>query len=128
MDIQTFLLGPYPLQLQTVDKIFFFDAAGALLLAIILMALPYLKKLNSVNLSLVQRIRNLGFFYGIYGLLWSAFRYEGAVYLEWRLWIVIGALAAVIWLVKILIYLMHGYRRDLSEFKNQEVKQKYLKS
>src|SRR3989338_9296559 len=128
MDIQTFLFGPYPLQLQTVDKIFFFDAAGALLLAIILMALPYLKKLNSVNLSLVQRIRNLGFFYGIYGLLWSAFRYEGAVYLEWRLWIVIGALAAVVWLVKILIYLLHGYRHDLSEFKNQEVKQKYLKS
>jgi len=125
--MQTFLFGPYPLRLEIWDNIFFYDAAGAVILGIILVALLFLKTMNPVSRKLVRRFRNLCLTYGLIGLLWTVFRYEGAAYLEWRFWSVVLALVATIWLIKLVIYWVRDYSKEIAGFHNQQTKQKYLK-
>ena len=127
MSIQNFLFGPYPLALENIDKIFLYDVLGALAFGLVLSLVLYFAKLNAVKLGLIRRFRNLTLTYGLAGLLFAGFRYEGAAYLSWRFWPIVLASAALVWLVKIVIYWLRGYQKDLANLRNQELKQKYLK-
>ena len=126
--MQNFLFGPYPLALENIDKVFFIDSAFALAVALILSLTLFFKKVNPVNHKLVSRFKNLGWFYGLSGLIWTGFRFEGAAYLEWRLWFILIAAVSAVWLIKIIVYLVRDYKKELNEFRHQEVKQKYLSS
>src|SRR3989338_9256361 len=123
-----FLIGTYQLRLETADKIFLFTAAGILAAGLILAMLLYFRSFSPVNRGLLKRFKNLSLSYGLTGLVLSAFRYEGARYLEWRLWFVSITLAALAWLAKIILYWTMGYKKDLQNFRNKEIKQKYLNS
>jgi len=127
MDISTFLFGPYPLAMQPIDKIFFWVAAGSLVLAAGLWLINFFKKFNIVNHKLIDRFIILFFTFGLVGVVWVGIRYQNPLYLSWRLWYVLLMVVCTIWLVKILWYVLRKYKKDLADYRKNELKQKYLK-
>ena len=127
MDIRTFLFGPYPLALQSIDKILAIVIVAVLVTGVFLSIFLRLSSLGLVNFELLRRFKNLFLFFGLTGLVWLGFRYENAMYLTWRFWIGLLAVAAIIWLFKILFYIFSRYPKDLAEWRRKEVKEKYLK-
>lgn len=125
-EITDFLFGPYTISLELWDKIFFWVALGSFAFGLIVLAVLFFKKLNPVTAALLRRIRNMSLIFGALGLIWSGFRYEHAIYLEWRFWYIALVVGFGIWKLKILYYLIRGYRGDLSNLENQALKQKYL--
>lgn len=98
----------------------------SLVLGIVLAAVLFFAKLNPVKAKLLSRIRNVSLTFGLVGLVWSGFRYEHALYLEWRFWYVALIVFAGIWKLRIFTYLIRHYRKDLKNLENQALKQKYL--
>lgn len=125
-NIKDFLLGPYSINFELWDKIFFWAALASAVAGLILALVLFFKKFDPVNQKLLSRIKNLALTFGILGLVWAAFRYEHAIYLEWRLWYVILAAVCAVWKFRILGYLVRNYRADLKNLENLAIKQKYL--
>lgn len=126
--MKIFLFGPYSLSFQTIDWLFFIDAAGAFLLGIVLVFILRFSKINPVRYKLINKFKNLGFAYGSAGLFWSWLRYENALYLSWRFWMILFALGATVWFIKIILYWRKEYQEELSEWHERRRKQKYIKS
>ena len=127
MNLKDFLFGPYPLALESIDRFFLYDALIALTVSLIITAALRSKGANPVAKTLLKKLRSLGFWYGLLGLLWVGFRYENALYLNWRFWPVLLALLATVWLIKIIIYRLKDYPKELAAYRNSELKKKYLR-
>ena len=64
-----FLIGTYPLRLETADKIFLFTAAGILAAGLILAMLLYFRSFSPVNRGLLKRFKNLSVVYSRWFIL-----------------------------------------------------------
>lgn len=59
---------------------------------------------DSLMKEVLRRTSAWGFTWGLLGLAWFFFRQERIPFLAWRFWLVIGAVAAGLWLYKIIWY------------------------
>ncbi len=79
-----------------------------------------------VHKKLINKFANFAFTIGIFGLLWFGMRYEYTPIFSDRIWPLLIGLGGIVWFVIVAKYALTGFRRERTEWANQQVKEKYL--
>lgn len=107
------------------DLFFGYLFAGLLVLAVLcslggrFLRHPMVRKLSA-------KFENLAWTISIFGLVWFGFRYESTPVLARRLWAGLITVAAIVWLLFILKYLIFDFWREKSRYEREQIKNKYL--
>src|SRR5688572_16333325 len=107
------------------DHAAFYKSVGLVVLGVVLFGLRRFTQ-NPINKKLINKISNLAFTVGLFGLSWFGFRYENTPIFAKRMWAGLIALGALVWLVFLLKYWLIDYRREKSEHAAQVMREKYL--
>lgn len=123
---QKWLFGIDRVLLHRFDKSMFVFGLGLVILGIILKAGSWWYVRNPFLKKILNRLAMLGFVIGFLELLWYGLRFENTRVLGTHFVALLIALAGLTWLFFIAKYLFTQYRRDVEQWKKDQVKQKYL--
>lgn len=124
----TFYFDAYPTEIHlptfylisVVFLLFFLTGLLALFLA------AKKEKTDKIIAKFFGKLANWGLWSGVIGLLITFFRYQRAPYLGMRLWTIGWLIFNLIWLLKIIKYLLKDVPKAKAEIKKKQEFEKYL--
>lgn len=121
-----YLFGPNPLDLSRSDIIFFWSAAGFLLLAIVAKIAVLRQEPDSPQEFLFGRLFHLFLTTGALALLWMGLRFENIPWLSTHILVLAAYLMFLVWLGFIATYLFLKFPAQQRQWMEEKTKRKYL--
>lgn len=107
-------------------RILFFFAAACIIAGIIMIVLAYRRGIDGLTRRLLLKLTTWSLSTGLVTAILGFFRYQNALFLSMRLWILLWFLIAFIWLLTIVRYWLLVIPRRRAEQRERNEFMKYL--